>query len=197
VAGGSDGRPVRPRGDPHSAPGSTPVAVRRLSWLPLAAFVAVAAEIAVFITVGEAVGYLLTVLAVVAASLLGLALLGREGGRAWRRFRDAATAGRPPGEHVTDGLVGLAGALLLAVPGLLTGATGLALLTPPVRRGARAWIRSRAERRLSSATAGGLFGPRRVRVRWDPPQPARPQPDGPQSGVVEGEVLRPDRDPPG
>jgi len=190
VAGGSDGRPVPPhRDDPYSGHGSAPPAVRRPSWWPLVALAGVAAEIAVFIAVGEAVGYLLTVLAVVAASLLGLALLGREGGRAWRRFRDAALAGRPPGEHVTDGLVGLAGALLLAVPGLLTGATGLALLTPPIRRGARGWIRSRAERRLSSAAAGDLFGPRRVRVRWDHPEPDPGE-------AVEGEVLRPDRHPP-
>ncbi|MET8468065.1 FxsA family protein, partial [Micromonospora zamorensis] len=101
---------------------------------------------------------------------------------------------------VTDGLVGLAGALLLAVPGLVSGLVGLLLLVPPVRRLARAGVRRATERRVSSMVAGDLFGPRTVRVRQGAPQPtAQPTPPPEQPVVVdggraiEGEIVEPGR----
>ncbi|TDC65831.1 FxsA family protein, partial [Micromonospora sp. KC207] len=121
-------------------------------------------------------------------------LLRREGMRAWRGFRAAAQAGAPPGEQVTDGLVGLVGALLLAAPGLVSGLVGVLLLVPPVRRLARAGVRRATERRVSSMVAGDLFGPRRVRVRrgdaqsGPAPEPAAPTVlDG--GRAIEGEIV--------
>ncbi|MGW5580618.1 FxsA family protein, partial [Micromonospora chokoriensis] len=93
---------------------------RGLKFVPLALLLAVVVELAVFVGVGRALGFGVAVLLVFAASLLGLVLLRREGMRAWRGFRSAASAGQPPGGQVTDGLVGLGGALLLAVPGLVS-----------------------------------------------------------------------------
>ncbi|WBB68768.1 FxsA family protein [Micromonospora sp. WMMD812] len=168
---------------------------RGLRFVPLAMLVAVVLELAVFVLVGRAVGFGAAVLLVFAASLLGLALLRREGMRAWRGFRAAAESGQPPGRQVTDGLVGLLGALLLAVPGLVSGLVGLLLLVPPVRRLARGGVQRTAERRVSSMVAGDLFGPRRVRVRRGAPQPT-PRPDTEQPPVVvdggraiEGEIV--------
>jgi UPF0716 protein FxsA len=160
--------------------------------VPAAGLVVVAAELTAFIGLGNLIGFAPTLLLLVAVSLLGRVLLRREGLRAWRGFREAAGAGSPPGPRVTDGVVGLGGALLLALPGLVTGAAGAALLTPPLRRLARSRVQARAERRMSSAEAGEVFGPRRVRVRRDPPQPERTggdQPADPGGEVVEGEVV--------
>lgn len=168
---------------------------RGLRFVPLALLLAALVELAVFVAVGRAAGFGIAVLAVFAASLLGMALLRREGMRAWRGFQTAARAGQPPGTQVTDGLVGLLGALLLATPGLLSGALGLVLLVPPVRRLARAGARRTAERRVSSMVAGDLFGPRRVRVHRGTPQqqqPAAAEPtvvDGGQP--IEGEIVEP------
>ncbi|WP_018255912.1 FxsA family protein [Salinispora mooreana] len=166
---------------------------RGLRFVPLALLLAALAELAVFVAVGRAVGFGIAVLAVFAASLLGVALLRREGMRAWRGFQTAARAGQPPGTQVTDGLVGLLGALLLATPGLLSGALGVVLLVPPARRLARAGVRRTAERRVSSMVAGDLFGPRRVRVhRGSPQQPPSAEPtvvDGGQP--IEGEIVEP------
>ncbi|MGK5677433.1 FxsA family protein, partial [Micromonospora sp. URMC 106] len=133
-----------------------------------------------------------------AVSLLGLVLLRREGMRAWRGFRASAEAGQPPGRQVTDGLVGLVGALLLAAPGLVSALVGLLLLVPPVRRLARGGVQRAAERRVSSMLAGDLFGPRRVRVRRGAPQPApRPTPAPPTvidaGRAIEGEIVEPGR----
>ena len=180
---------------------------RSLRFVPLALLVSVIAELAVFVLVGRAIGFGAATLMVFAASLLGMVLLRREGVRAWRGFRDAAQSGRPPGRQVTDGLVGLLGALLLATPGLVSGLAGLVLLVPPVRRLARGGMQRAAERRVSSMTAGDLFGPRRVRVYRGAPQAsadgtgqeptgaAAPQPPAApvvdDGRAIEGEIVEP------
>jgi UPF0716 protein FxsA len=162
--------------------------VRRVRLLPLAMLVLFLAEVVAFIGLGELIGYPAAVLLVLMVSLLGLVLLRREGLRAWYGFRRAAEAGQPPGRQVTDGVVGLGGAALLAAPGLITGAAGLVLLTPPVRHLARGRVQARAERRMSSGEAGQMFGPRRVYVEQEG-QPYRS--DEPDTDVVEGEVVDP------
>ena len=179
---------------------------RGLAYLPLAFLLLAVAEIAVFILVVDAVGALPAILALAAASVAGLALLRREGIKGWRAFRAAAESGTPPGAQVSNSLVGLLGALLLAVPGFVTAAAGLLLLVPPVRHLAVAGARRIAERQISSAVAGDLFGPRRVRVRrgspvtdpatapstaqaTSPPAPAAPV-AAIEGEVVEGEIVR-------
>lgn len=162
-----------------------------MRWVFLAGVVTAAAEVAVFILVGHWIGWGWTLLLVLAASLAGAALLQRESVEAWRRLREAARSGRPPGGQVIEGLVGLIGALLLAVPGLLTGVVGGLLLVPPLRRLAGREVERRAERRLPSATAGDLFGPRRVRVRVRRDQPRPAEPDGGAGPTIEGEIVGP------
>jgi UPF0716 protein FxsA len=142
----------------------------------------VVAEIAVFVLVGNWIGYGWALLAVLAASFVGMMLLRREGMRAWRGFVAAANAGQPPGERVVDGIVGLGAGVLLTVPGFVTALAGLVLLVPPARSVARRGVQRWTERRVSSAVAGDLFGPRRVRVRR-----ADPEPDG----AIEGEIVEP------
>lgn len=161
--------------------------MNRFRWAPAATLLVGAAEIMAFVGLSQLIGVWLTLLLVVAVSLVGLVLLRREGLRAWRGFRQAAAGGAPPGPQVTDGVVGLGGALLLAAPGLLTGLAGAALLTPPVRALARSRVQVRAERRMSSAQAGEVFGPRRVRAQRAQP-PAADQP-GDGDEVVEGEIV--------
>jgi UPF0716 protein FxsA len=149
-----------------------------LTLVPVALLITAVIEITVFILLAQLIGFGWAFLAVLVTSVAGVLLLRREGMRAWRRFRDAAQAGRPPGDQVTDGVVGLAAGLLLAVPGLVTAALGLLLAVAPGRILARAGARRFAERRVSSAVAGDLFGPRRVRVRRGAP---RPEPTPPSS----------------
>ena len=142
------------------------------------------AEIAGFVVVAKLIGVAWTLLLVLATTTLGVWLMRREGVRGWRRFRTAAESG-PPGHEATDGLVGLTASVLLVVPGLVTDVAGLLLLVPPLRAAARAGMQRSAERRLSSAAAGDLFGPRRVRVQRDSPGNG-PSVSGP---VIDGEVV--------
>ena len=170
---------------------------RNWAWLPVGLLLLAVAEIAAFVAVVHAVGAGWAVLILAAASLLGLALLRREGIRGWRAFRAAAEAGRPPGKQVSNSLVGLLGALLLALPGFITAVAGLLLVIPPVRGLARRGMEQATARRVSAAVAGDLFGPRKVRVRRGDPVP--PEPDVPvtttpgpaiEGEVVEGEIVR-------
>ncbi|HEU4349961.1 MAG TPA: FxsA family protein [Actinoplanes sp.] len=162
---------------------------RGLAFLPIGLLLLAVAEFAVFIAVAHAIGTGWSVLLVAATSVLGMVLLRREGIRGWRGFRAAAEAGRPPGEQVSNSLVGLGGALLLAVPGLISAVLGLLLLLPPMRGLARWGVRRATERQVSSAVAGDLFGPRRVRVRRGAPVPDEPPVNQAQPQVVQGEVV--------
>lgn len=163
----------------------------------LFAAVLAAAEIIVFVVVAHQIGALAAALILVATSLAGAWLLRGEGVRGWRRFRTAAASGQPPGPAAASGLVGLIGAVLLLVPGFVTDVVGLLLVTPPVRRVAAIGAQRLAERRLSPAAAGSLFGPRRVRVRTGPPRRPTPSDSGTADGsddtgrppAIEGEIV--------
>ena len=162
-----------------------------LAFLPLGLFLLAIAEIAAFVGMVHWVGAFWAMVVLAATTITGLMLLRREGIRGWRAFRSAAEAGRPPGEQVTNSLVGLLGALLLAVPGFISSVAGLLLVLPPFRALARHGVRRIAERQVSSAVAGDFFGPRHVRVQQGDPvsSPPSPPPASP-TGVIEGEVIR-------
>jgi UPF0716 protein FxsA len=168
--------------------------VRVAARLALVLLVAAAGEIVVLYLLARQIGPAWTLGLVIATSVLGAVLLRREGTRGWRRFRAALNERRPPGVEAYDGLVGLAAALLLFVPGLVSDLVGLVLLAPPVRGWAGRTLRRRTEQRISPAAANDLFGPRRVK-RMDtadgsPTQPA----NGPATGeLVEGEIIDPGR----
>jgi UPF0716 protein FxsA len=181
--------------------------MRRRLELAGAALVAVGlVEIVLVILLAKAIGWPLTLILVLITTILGLVLLRREGMRAYRRFRDLVGSGRPPGAEVTGGLLGLVGAILLIVPGLLTDIIGLALMIPPVRRLGQKVVQRNAERRMSPQAAGTLFGPRRVKIRRGPATrtgASGPTRSGPAitttidarpiepSSPVEGEIVEP------
>lgn len=99
--------------------------------LPL--FLVAVAEIALFVQVGQWIGLGPTVLAVVATTLLGAALLRAQGLGALRRAQAALDRRELPVKELFDGACILVGGLLLILPGFLTDALGLLLLLPPVR----------------------------------------------------------------
>jgi UPF0716 protein FxsA len=166
---------------------------RGLALLPIGLLLLSVLEIAVFVTVVHAIGGFASIALLLIASIAGLALLRREGIRGWRAFRAAAETGRPPGRQVTNSLIGLTGALLLAVPGFFTAVIGVLLILPPGRFLFRTAVERYTERRVSSAVAGDLFGPRHVRVHQsDPVDEPAPAPAGviTPGEVVEGEIVR-------
>ncbi len=156
----------------------------KLRYVPLAVLVLGAAEFVVLVGLAKLVGVPVAVVGLLALSLVGGLLVKREGLRAWRRLQAARDSASPIGDEVLNGVVGLAAALLLAVPGYLTGLTGLILLFPPVRLFARRRLKKATEKRVRPGTANDWFGPRTVRVTTkNPPK------SGTSEDVIEGEIV--------
>lgn len=91
-------------------------------------------EIALFLVVGDLIGFAATLAAIAAAALAGILLIRGRGRAALRQLRpEGGIAAVPVAAMVSGAVTVLAGALLL-VPGFLTDLVGLSLLLPPVRR---------------------------------------------------------------
>ncbi len=132
----------------------------------------VVVEVLAGLWVADRIGAAATILLILATSALGSVLLRAVTARGLARVRRAAAEGRPPAREAVDALNGLAGALLITVPGLVSTALGLLLLAPPLRPVARGVEASLIRRRL-----GGIRLYRGPFVTDDDP------------GVVDGEVI--------
>jgi len=159
--------------------------MRRLRWVPLGVLLLGVAEFFALVGVANLVGVPAAVIGVIALSVLGGLLLRREGLKGWRKLRAATNAGGPAGDGVLLSVAGLLAALLLLIPGYLTGLLGLLILIPPLRKLVRDRLRGATERRVSSNVAGDLFGPRKVRVTTTKHPPKSPT----SEDVIEGEIV--------
>jgi UPF0716 protein FxsA len=126
-------------------------------------------ELFVFIEVGHAIGWLLAVVLLIGASLLGVQVLRIEGRSAIDRVSLAVSEHRAPARVAVDGALGFLGALLLVVPGFVTAVLGSLLLFPLTRTLTRRWISRHYAARVMSfaATAGRFAPPNRVDPSFD------------------------------
>jgi UPF0716 protein FxsA len=109
------------------------------------------AEIAVVVAIGQVIGVLTTVLLLVAVSVVGVAMLRRQGTRTLTAFTEAVRSRRDPSPEMVDGmLIGVSAALVL-FPGFVSDVLALLLLFPPTR----AVVRRRVLRRAARQRARG------------------------------------------
>jgi UPF0716 protein FxsA len=113
-----------------------------LAFLPI---VWLLAELFVIVQVAHAIGVGYMLLALLVSWPLGGWALRSQGRAAWRRLSAAVSAGRSPGREVLDGVLVLAGGLLLIVPGFLSDVVGICALFPPTR----SLLRGRLARHLN------------------------------------------------
>lgn len=147
------------------------------------------AEVVVLVLVAAWIGVGWTVLAALATSVLGWALLARQGTRALAELRERARERRAPGRALGDAGLIAAGGLLMVLPGFLGDAVGLLCLLPPTRP----LVRGLLGRTVGARLPVELRGPVRVRSARTP-DPAG-GPSGPRARrgrplVIEGEVVR-------
>lgn len=116
-------------------------------------------EIALFVTVGGAIGLGPTLLIVALTAILGAAMLRRQGAGALGALQAAMDRGEDPSGPLADGALLLLGGALLLTPGFFTDALGLALLSPAGRRALIGWL-------------GPLIAARTVRMQAGRPRPA-------------------------
>lgn len=146
-----------------------------LLFLVLFLIVAPIVEIAVFVQVGEWVGYGPAILLLILVSVLGVWLVKHQGTGVLRRMRSELQAGRVPTAELIDGVLILAAGALLLLPGFVSDVLALVLLVPIVRHVPNAWIRKRAAVRVASGagTVGAtvIVRSRERRAPHDPPRP--------------------------
>ncbi|MBI3212308.1 MAG: membrane protein FxsA [Mycobacterium sp.] len=107
-------------------------------------------EMAVIVALTATIGFGWTVLLLIGAFVLGIALAGSQ----LRRQLAALQRGmRDPAVGVTDGVLVALGSVLTVVPGLVTSVAGLLLLLPPTRAALRPVAGAVAARALSRRVA--------------------------------------------
>lgn len=112
--------------------------------LLLAFIVVPIGELALLIQLGRWIGLWPTLAIIVTTGIVGAALAGREGLRAWQEFQTEISQGRMPGRPILDGFSIFAGGAMLLTPGLLTDLLGFSLLLRPTRR----FLQDRVMKRL-------------------------------------------------
>jgi UPF0716 protein FxsA len=113
-------------------------------------------EIALFITVGGAIGLLPTLAIVVGAGIVGMLALRWQGFSTLSRLRAGIDGGQLPARSVADAMMIAVAGVLLVIPGFFSDVLGLLLLLPPVRSAIYAWLRSRV--RVVTTSAGYSAG---------------------------------------
>lgn len=115
-------------------------------------------EVFVFIEVGQAIGWLVTVLLLLGTSILGAQVLRIEGRAAIERVSIAIAERRAPAQTALDGALGFLGGVLLVIPGFVTDGLGALLLLAPVRKLTRRWLsRHYGGRAMSFLAGAGRF----------------------------------------
>ena len=90
-------------------------------------------ELYFIVQVGQEIGVLPTIALLLVVSLVGTALVKREGLRIYRQFMDTVRAGKEPTREIVHGVCILAAGVFLLAPGFFSDAVGIVLLLPPTR----------------------------------------------------------------
>lgn len=154
-------------------------------------------EIFVLIQVKDVIGVPLTIVSLLAVSLLGAWLLKREGLATWRRLRETMRRGAMPTSELTDAVMIIFGGALLLTPGFVTDVFGFLLILPPTRaplKGAfrrilGGWFLTQSG--FAGKASRGAYAARVIRRRRDPASTAR-KPPAPQERPAAASLEHPD-----
>lgn len=112
------------------------------------------AEVAAFVAVGEQIGFGWAVLILFGFSAIGPFVIRRVGMGVIARTQQRLASGEVPTREVLDGVVVLAGGLMIVVPGFVSDALGLLLMIGPVRQAVIRAAGHRVARRVQTVRAG-------------------------------------------
>jgi UPF0716 protein FxsA len=134
-------------------------------------------EIAVAALVASWIGFGWMLLLLVGLSFLGILLLPRVGISSYTRVRQSIERGEDPSREIVSRMLLLLAAVLLILPGFITGAIGLVLLLPPVRHAAARAATGRIHSRVQVVRATYGRGPVIEAESTEVPTPPRPELD--------------------
>lgn len=107
-------------------------------------------ELALLIKLGSLIGVLDTILLIVFTGAAGAILVRTAGIQCLFTVRQQLQSGMFPADELCNGLLILIAGALLITPGLLTDATGFALLVPAVRSVIKTRLRAYLERKVAA-----------------------------------------------
>jgi UPF0716 protein FxsA len=113
-------------------------------------------ELALLVEVGSRIGVAPTIAVVLGTGAAGAWLARAQGLRALQRLQDAVRAGQFPGEEIFDGVLILAGGLLLLTPGFLTDILGFCALVPGSRHLLKSLVKNRVRDRVRNTRDGAV-----------------------------------------
>ncbi len=90
-------------------------------------------EIFLLLEVGSIIGAIPTILLVVSTAVVGANLVRQQGFATWQRLNNNLAQGIIPAYELTEGVLILAGGLLLITPGFFTDMLGFICLVPKLR----------------------------------------------------------------
>jgi len=136
------------------------------------------AEAVAFVAVGEHIGFGWAVLLLIGVSALGPLLVRRVGLGVLARTQERLAQGEVPTRELMDGVVVLAGGVLICLPGFISDALGLLLMIGPVRhlliRMSGRWMARRVE--TMPSTRWTVIDVPTSSTSGDSPAPRRPAP---------------------
>lgn len=97
-------------------------------------------ELFLLIRIGTVIGPVPTIALVIVTGILGASLARSQGFKTLQKIQNELAAGRIPTGELLDGLMILAGGIVLLTPGILTDLFGFSLMLPPVRAGLKQWL---------------------------------------------------------
>ncbi|MEC1180400.1 FxsA family protein [Metasolibacillus meyeri] len=106
------------------------------------------AEIAAFILVGKWLGVFVTLLLIIATSLIGAFILKNKGLRSFQSLQHSIAQGKSPGVAMIEAFALFISGVLLLLPGFLTDLIGFLLLLPFTRNLFKPLIFSWVRRRM-------------------------------------------------
>jgi UPF0716 protein FxsA len=107
-------------------------------------------EMFILIKIGQMLGVWPTLAFVVGLGALGFILVKTQGLYVLNRVQYEINSGKVPGDTLLDGVLVLAGGILLITPGVLTAGIGLLLMFPAIRYTLRQMLKDRLAHRLRS-----------------------------------------------
>jgi len=110
-------------------------------------------ELVLLIKIGRHIGLLNTILIVIATGIFGASLARWQGLTVIREVQNQLSVGIMPKEEILDGIMILAGGLLLLTPGLITDFIGLVAIIPITRK----WIKYLVKKKLKQIIDEGKF----------------------------------------
>ncbi len=113
-------------------------------------------ELALLVEVGGRIGVAPTIAVVLGTGAAGAWLARSQGLRALQRLQEAVRTAQFPREEIFDGILILAGGLLLLTPGFLTDILGFCALVPGSRYLLKTLVKSRVRGRMQNPRDGAV-----------------------------------------